>query len=187
LLQFADNFSGTCFQAADDQRTFGCQQGRFEMFSRTPGARWVYYSGESRDATLEVSANLVAASGGNVEYGLAFHISDDGRRFYGFTVSRYGRYSFFRYDQLRFVDLVPSTESGFVRKDNATNLLTVIAQGDQFTLFVNGQILRTVQDGALSQGKYGFFLLNDEPLALAAFDDFRVRQLRQLPAPRARP
>jgi hypothetical protein len=183
LVLFADTFSEGCFRTADDdQRSYGCQQGRFEMFGRTPGARWVFYDGETRDATIEVSASLVAGGGRNVEYGLAFHVSEDARQFYGFTVSRYGRYSFFRYDHPRFVDLVPSTESGFVRKGSATNLMTVTAQDDRFTLFVNGQLLRTVRDRALSQGKFGFFLLNDEPLALAAFDNLLVRQIRSAPA-----
>ena len=177
-LLLSDSFSDSCFRTADDQqRSFGCEDGRFVMFGKTPGARWAYYQGEFRDATLDVQATLLAGAG-NVEYGLVFRHAADSERFYGFTVSRYGRYSFFRYERSRFVDVVRSTESGHVQKEKATNELTVVALDNQFTLFVNGARLRVAQDEQLAQGSVGLFLLNDEPNALVAFDNLRVRRSR---------
>lgn len=56
----------------------------------------------------------------------------------------------------------------------ASNVLKVVAQGNSFTLYVNGHAIGTVNSGTLSSGQVGVFAADDMAPASASFSDLKM-------------
>jgi hypothetical protein len=117
---------------------------------------------------LQVQMTMVSGDGGGIVF------RDNGHGFYRFRVGSDGTF-----------DLVNQTNglvSGFsaaIKKGlNQVNTLTVIAQGQQIDLYVNGQFLTSVNDSASISGKVGLFAVDFSNPTRAAFSNLKVWSLQ---------
>ena len=175
-LVFSDNFkTGDCnlLEGDNDRRTFKCEDGQYTMLSKVDGSRWVFYDDEYQDTVIEVDARAVSGPA-FVEYGLVFRVASDGQSLYGFSLTRAGKFTVFRYQDDSFTDLLPYIVSSAVRSDTATNHLQVVMQQDRISVYANDVFLGSVTDPNLKQGAVGLFLNSDEPNAKAAFSNLRI-------------
>ncbi|HET6317724.1 MAG TPA: protein kinase [Chloroflexota bacterium] len=175
-LVFSDNFkTGDCnlLEGDNDRRTFKCEDGQYTMLSKVDGSRWVFYDDEYQDTVIEVDAHAVSGAA-FVEYGLVFRVASDGQSLYGFSLTRGGKFTVFRYQDDSFTDLLPYIVSSAVRSDTATNHLQVVMQQDRISVYANDVFLGSVTDSNLKQGAVGLFLNSDEPNAKAAFSNLRI-------------
>ncbi len=182
---FTDNYSGSCNlpEGDNDRRTYKCENGEYSMLSKVKGSRWVYYTDEYTDIVLEADAHVVSGPA-FIEYGLIFRAASDGKSFYGFTLTREGKFTiFFCVSPCEaskdFVDLISYTASNAVKTGTATNRLKVVAQGNQLAIYVNDTWLNTVSDSTFKGGSVGFFVNNDDANAKVAFDNLRVSEINR--------
>lgn len=95
----------------------------------------------------------------------SFLISSDG--YYGISKVKDGGHELISGDQMRRNDDIQS--------GTAPNHLSVICQGDQLTLAVNGIVLQTVQDGEYQSGDFGLIAgSSDDSDIEVRFDQFLV-------------
>ncbi len=132
---------------------FYCQDGEFHAIAKgvgniaSPGGSYVFV-----DFVVETQMRIIGDSGA---YGVEFR----GRQsspasFYIFQVRPSGQYQLIKWSQEKSQNavLIPWTDSPSIKKGAAANLLRVMAQGDQITLFANGDKLANISDASFSQG-----------------------------------
>ena len=180
---FTDEFKTPCNLVDDDndKRTFHCENNSYTMLNKTGTSRWVYYNDEYDDIVMEVDAHAVSGPD-FIEYGVIFRVSSGGTDFYGFTLTRDGKYTLWRcedpcQDSTDFIDLLSYTASPSVKSGTAVNHIKIVAQGDQIAVYVNDQWLNTVTDDSFSSGTFGLFLNNKDPNAKAAFEHLKVSEI----------
>ncbi len=186
---FTDNFTGTCNlpEGDNDKRTFACANGEYTVLNKVNSSRWVYYTDSYDDIVLEADGHAVSGPP-FIEYGVIFRVSDDGKNFYGFTLTRDGRFTLFKYQDPDFSDLITYTSDPAVKKETATNHFKVVAQGNQIAIYVNDTFLNTISDTSFSSGSVGFFINNSAANAKAAFSNLSVSQINsKLTLPAGKP
>lgn len=184
-----DNFTGTCnlLEGDNDKRTFKCENGTYTMLNKTNSSRWVYYSDEWPDIVMEADARAISGPA-FIEYGIIFRVAGDGKSFYGFTVTRDGQFTVFRYNDPDFTDLISYTSNPAIKTGANTNRLKIVAQGNQIAAYVNDQWLNTVTDSNFQNGTVGLFINNRDPNAKAGFSNLKVSQINnRLTLPRGVP
>lgn len=188
-LVFSDDFS-TCSDLPigdNDRRTYQCENGEYTMLGKSNNSRWVFYDNTYTDVVLEVDGRAISGPS-FIEYGVAVRISSDGNRYFGFTVTRNGKFSFFRYEDPDFIDLISFTLSDAVKSDTGRNHFKIVVQGNQFGLYINDVWLNTVSDSTLQSGTIGLFTNNEEPNAKVGFSNLRVSQInRTISLPAGKP
>ena len=92
-------------------------------------------------------------------YGLWLRYQDD-FHFLFFGMENTGRYRAARF-QTGYTELNPWTEDDIVNTGNATNVLEVLVDGDNFTMSINGEALVTVFDTTYTDGRIAFFCHSD--------------------------
>lgn len=178
---FTDDFSSPCQylpEGANENRTVACDNGEYSVLNKTDKSRWFYYPDSYNDFVVEVNGHAEAGPD-FVEYGVIVRSASDGKAFYGLTVSRAGNYSFFRYQDEKFIDLISFSPSSAVKKGTSTNKIKVVAQKNQFGLYVNDQFLNTVTDSNFSAGGVGLFVNSDQPNASVRFSGLRVSRINR--------
>ena len=125
------------------------------------------------DFYIETSGEFQKCSGQD-RWGLVVRSVKNDEGIYGgylFGVSCDGRYSLRSWDGSKFTRLVDWTESEALNAGaNKTNVLGLLADGDDLTLYANGEILAEVDDDTHSgPGRFGLFIGSAETL------DFKVR------------
>jgi len=91
--------------------------------------------------------------GGLDRYGLVF------RQGYLFGLSCDGKYSLKMWNGVQSIVIQDWTSSDFVQKGgDQTNRLRVKAEGNEFSLYANGNLLVEVSDPSFQQGQFGFFV-----------------------------
>lgn len=105
------------------------------------------------DFVLDVDATQVAGPNDNA-YGVIFRYQDD-RNFYRFDISGDGYYALFKRKDGAWTKLQDYAETAAVQQGNATNHLRVTAKGNQFTLNVNGETVKTFSDSDFANGNIG--------------------------------
>lgn len=81
------------------------------------------------------------------------------RQFYAFEITSQGEFFFRRHDAGtggNYTDLIQRTQSSAILPGNQKNTLLVIANGNDFKLFINGMFVGEQQDGADGSGQVGF-------------------------------
>jgi serine/threonine protein kinase len=109
-------------------------------------------------------------------YGLAFRENSAGHT-YAFEVGNDGLYGIFLFEG-EWVTLKDWSSTDAV-KAGQTNELTVVAEGDNLTFFVNEQELTTIEDDALSAGTIGLVveIFEEDSSASVDFDNLIVTAL----------
>lgn len=135
-----------------------------------------------QDFYLSVEATVVETSAeeGNVNVSLAFREDEDGN-YYRVRLRSNGEYKvYLRYEGEWITLQEEEASEAFRLEAGQSNTFAVLMQGDEFTLYANGQELTTLYDDRLSQaGKLslGTGLLAAERSLTVDFDNLLVRQI----------
>ncbi len=198
---FTDNFDTSCGgsvslpEGDNEKRTFTCGKGEYTILNKNNSSRWVYYTDSYNDIVLEADGHVVSGPD-FIEYGVVWRVADDGQSFYGFTITRDGRFTLFKYKDPDFSDLITYTSDNSVNKNTARNHFKVVSQGNQIAIYVNDNWLNTISDSSFTSGSVGFFINNKETNAKVAFSNLVVSQInskltlptgKPVPAPTKKP
>jgi hypothetical protein len=107
------------------------------------------------DFSLSVEATPYDSAGGDYYYGVAFREDDDGY-VYTFEIGNDGFYAVFLFDG-EWKKLKDWSSSDAINVGE-TNELTVAANGETLTFYVNDELLTTIEDDTLSEGQVGLVL-----------------------------
>jgi hypothetical protein len=104
----------------------------------------------------------------------------DDRNFYRADISGDGYYALFKYKDGKWTKLQDYVESSAVKQDKSTNHLQIVAKGNQFTLNVNGQPVKTFTDNDFPSGNIGVTAgsLFDNAGVHIAFDNLSVSEVK---------
>lgn len=161
-----------------DSGSVGYANGKYFVIStESAAAMWGAAGRNYADVVIEVEATQVRApSNNNNDYGVMCRLKFTGEG-YSFNISGDGFYSIQKMSNNEFTDLVAWTESGVIRKGNATNKIRVVCDGNKLALFVNGEMLAEVIDSAYTSGDIGLAATTYEPEATEVhFDNLIVRE-----------
>jgi hypothetical protein len=126
---------------------------------------------------IEVDATQVSADpDSNNAYGVVCREQGDGDGYY-LRVSGDGFYSIAKAEGQEFVELVDWTESGAIKKGNATNHIRAVCNGSTLELSVNGQQVATAEDSVFATGDVAFSATTyEEEVTKIHFDNLVVAQ-----------
>jgi hypothetical protein len=132
---------------------------------------WPDNAQTASDFTLTVDAQRQSGPEG-CSYGIVFRLSDSDN-FYYFGVSDVGQYYVGKQVNSEWVTLVDWTDTSSI-SSGQVNKLKVIADGNLFTFFINGDQITTVNDETFSSGSSGLAieLYNVGDEATFVFDNF---------------
>jgi len=163
-----NEYSKTTFEIQDDKY-------RLTSLAHQGFIRWVPVSTKSlEDFSLTIEAAMIENSDLS-DCGIAFRIDSDGN-FYYFAIDSNNMYSLYKFESGEWSNLIDATETPLIKKGEP-NQLTVIAQGDQFILFINDQFLDARQDDSIKQGTtaLAFEILQADQTATFEFDNIVLR------------
>ncbi len=107
---------------------------------------------------IYISMDIEQVSGTNqAEYGVTLRETDDGNYYYFAVTENWQEYSFGKWFNDQWVDIIDWTRTTAIRKDSP-NRLAVLAEGSQFTLFINDQSVAQVTDTSIDQGIPGYIV-----------------------------
>lgn len=142
-------------------------------------AQWVVWSTagqEFGDVVVEVDA-WQASGPGEASYGLLVHY-EDADHFYRFDIGGDQQYSVSKSTAEGWVDIVDWTESQAILPNRGINHLEVRCQGQEMRLYVNDELLVTLEDDSFGIGDIGLFGSTfDEGGAVLCFDNVKVWSL----------
>lgn len=179
----ADFLADECplFEGNDEVRQYGCAFGEYSMLHKQATTRYTYYNEAYDDSIVEATGYLDNGSG-KYEYGIVFRANEDGTEYYVFTVTNDGRYNVSLYQDQKYTDLVPYTESPLVNVgENEANTFKVVARGNEFDFYLNDELIDTVTDDAIESGFAGLFFYNDTPDVVVGFDKFMISTFEEPP------
>jgi hypothetical protein len=102
---------------------------------------------------------------GNDRYGLMVHVPEKNDRGYQLGFSCDGKYVLRLWDPdaKRYTYLVNWTSSAHINAgSNQTNRVGLMIQGDRFTVYANGHLLREATDDTLTEGRFGPWVGHDK-------------------------
>lgn len=183
----ADFFADECplFEGSNETRAYGCDFGEYYMLHKQATTRYTYANGEYDDAVVQATGYFIDGSG-KYEYGLVVRGNTDGTAYYVFTVTNDGKYNVARYQNEKYTDLIPYTESSIVNTGREPNTFKAILFGKQMLFFLNDQLIGVVPDDVLGRGVIGLFFYNAEPNTEVGFDEFTISTFTP-PTPTATP
>ena len=145
---------------------------------------WTTAGENFSDGIYTVEATQVAGSDNNA-YGMLFRVDDEKDDFYAFQISGDGFVWIGRYRDGGAAEAEPIVndwwfESPVINQGNATNKLSVRAEGQNFIFYINDQEVGRVTDDAFSSGDIGLMV---RTLGLGGvniqFDNFTVAPLTE--------
>jgi hypothetical protein len=107
------------------------------------------------DLVLEVDATKQAGPDDN-GFGVILRYADE-NNFYRFDVSSDGFYSFGYFKNDSWTSLIDWTEHSAIKQGNATNIITIVCKGNQFTFYINGTKIDDITDSTFSSGDIGLW------------------------------
>jgi eukaryotic-like serine/threonine-protein kinase len=131
-------------------------------------------TGEVSDLYLATDAQLVDGVS-NAQYGLVFRRGEN-KDYYLVLVSDNGYYEFIKVSGGDWTPLVDWTETAAVRSGEV-NRLEIVAQGSQFTFYINGEYVGEFSDELLTSGKPALVVGLSEAgdSSVVEFDNFELR------------
>lgn len=157
-----DDFSsGRNFYLFDDGNTrTEVLNGSFVMTGFTPyWMGWSLTYPKIKNFYLEATVNVGACAGFD-RYGLAFRTNDPSNiNGYLFSLACNGQYALSSFTNGTETSIVGWRDSnGTLLGSGNTNRIGVLAQGNQFTLYINGKEMHTAQADFYQSGSFGFFI-----------------------------
>lgn len=138
---------------------------------------WAYPTLDSAsDFYLAASARQLSGPGTG-EYGLVYRITENDD-YYLFELSADGQFAVFLNDVNGWEALLDWQDSDAIQLEGV-NQMAVIAQGEQFYFFINGQKVADLYDDRLAEGKVGLLigLSNEGDAGRWEFDNFEYRSM----------
>ena len=150
------------------------------ILTAVPANYWSYNSNPRLNLTdfiVEVEATKVSGPDDNV-FGLAFRRRPGYN--YAFLISSDGYYDFREINNNTWVDSQNWTESESIKTGSQPNLIKLVAQGDKFSFYANGEKLGDHVDDTLVNGSIGLYVgSQSEGNVTIAFDNFKVWSLKE--------
>ena len=123
----------------------------------------------------EVHMQIVEGNAG----GLIWRANARSGSFYYFRIDQLGHYQLLVYaDSTPVAFLVLGRCTSFQNGPGQSNLLAIVATGDEMTLYVNHTLTTKVKDGTYSQGQIGVAATADESPVEVVFSQARVWELQ---------
>ena len=179
-VAFRDDFEDPRGNWASDQREqFDRGYAGSEYFIELHEPNWFAWSNPGAqfdDASVEVNAYLSAGSQDG-HFGVLCRYAD-AASFYYFAISADGYYAIFGRKGGGELDVLSGdgdgmTFSSIIRTGGQTNNIQAVCQGDELSLYVNGELLETVVDSTHSRGDVGLGAgSGPQGDARVQFDDF---------------
>ncbi len=159
---FRDTFknSNNWSLAADKHSDMFIKDGDLVMKAFNPDQfdSWALTTPKTINFYIELTATPQGC-GGLDRYGLMLRATRDASTGYLFGFSCDGRYSFRKWDGVKYTRDVDWTKNSAILKGaNQTNRIGVKAEGDHFTLYANGVKLTDFHDTAYGSGYFGVFV-----------------------------
>jgi hypothetical protein len=146
---------------ADQRERFerGYENGEYSIELHAPNwFTWAYPDQAFDDVSVEVDAYLASGSQDSHFGVLCRHV--DLNSFYYFAISADGYYAIFRRVDGGDLEVLTGDGSGMVpsaviKTGEQTNHILAVCQGDELSLYVNGELVEAVTDDTLPQGNVG--------------------------------
>jgi hypothetical protein len=177
---FQDDFGDSRSGWGTDQREEfdrGYDEGEYFFELHEPNwFAWAYPGAQFDDAEVEVDARLSSGPPSS-HFGVLCRYTDEDN-FYYFTISADGYYAIFRRENGRDPEVITGDGEGMafssaIRTGEQSNHIRAICQEDELSLYVNGELLETINDRTHSQGDVGLGAGSGaEGGARIHFDDF---------------
>jgi hypothetical protein len=146
---------------SDDHVKILIEDGKMIMTARKPDFynAWVLTWPRTGDFYLEATVESGSCSGKD-RYGLIFRVPDVSvTEAYLFGFSCDGMYSIWYWDSQKETDLIDWKTSQFIQPgEGKTNRIGVRAEGNQLSLYANGNLITTLTDNRLKAGFFGTFV-----------------------------
>jgi len=140
------------------------------FYTCTPNAQL----GDFGDFAFQVQMEIIRGDYG----GMFFRANSSGTDYYTLTVYQSGRYSFDVYMNNNYLKTVSNASSpAFKTGLNQANLITVIARGSNFYLYMNGQFVTRVSDTSYSAGQIGLLAGDYTHPTEVAFSNLKIWSL----------
>lgn len=161
-VYYQDDFSadnGTWLLESDLDATASITNGRLTLSIDSPNLiAWAELKEQTfDDFVLEIDASQVGGPDNN-SYGIIFRMKDPSS-YYRFDISGDGYYALTRRDPTDGGSWVWMTGdwlvSEAINRGPSSNHIKIVAQGDQFEFWINGEMITTIQDGAYRTGSIG--------------------------------
>jgi hypothetical protein len=159
---FQDKFSDSTNWgfSADSHTEMAIKDGKLVMKAFNPDMfdGWAITWPKTTNFYVELTA-APQTCGGLDHYGLMLRTKLDGSVGYLFGFSCDGRYSFRKWDGVKYTKFIDWTKNSAIQKGSkATNRLGVKAEGDHFILYANGVKINDLHDSSYDQGYFGVFV-----------------------------
>jgi hypothetical protein len=170
-----------CYADANFSRCY--QNGSYEMIvNNTNSWRPVTLGKENGDIILEVEATPKAGPDDNLYGVLVRRIDWD--NYYEFFVSGDGYYRIAKLKNDSWVtpqELKDWKESSAIKKGKATNLITVVSNGDKFSFYVNDVLLTEFTDSDFPSGTFGIVVgtMFTPGAVTVDFDNFKIWEIEK--------
>jgi hypothetical protein len=135
------------------------------------------FLGNLGDCYVSVDVRKIAGTTA-ADYGLVFRAGAD---YYAFTINADTKqYDVYEYADYEWTPIIRFTRSEVI-DPKGVNRLALLAQGSAFTLFINGEEIRTFEDKTLISGTAGvaFEMGRTGDLLKLEFDNFEIRAPQQ--------
>ena len=135
----------------------------------------VYYVSNNKNFTNLIYETRVIFNHGykDQDFGITFRYTDSDN-FYNFGITSNGWFRIGKKINQDYKELVGWEEASVINKGNKSNLLRVDCQGDKFKFYINGKLVKELQDNSLGEGKIGFYSTHGVE---ASLDDLGVYEL----------
>jgi LPXTG-motif cell wall-anchored protein len=110
---------------------------------------------------VEVSDNSDTLQGASSQ-GVVFRAQDQTHYYAVLVDSRAGQYAIRKLNGRQWTDIVAAADSPLVKPDTEVNVLRVDGDGDDFTVYLNGEELDSFSDASYAKGTVGMILVNDD-------------------------
>ena len=168
------------YQGESENKKWWIEDGEYHLLIKTEGISiysWNTTIGQLSNFQLDVDARQIAGPDDN-GYGVHFR-QVDGDNYYRFRISGDGWARFDKQLNGSFVVIRDWERSDLIHQGNATNHITVIANGSLFTFLINGTEDFSATDSSFDSGAAGLvgILLDFPAPARFAFDNFVITEL----------
>jgi hypothetical protein len=186
-ILFADDFSdaesGLWYAEEADNWGIGYYDLENEVYIyelvATSGAIYDYYEGQELDDAFLLQATVGHLGAWNNAYGLIFQVVDD-ESFYAFRISGDGYFLVEKSGADGVETLIDWTIADMITSEEGDpNLLTVVGEGDLYSLYINEQWVGNFTDDSYSSGTIGIIADNfdGETSTVIYFDDLTVGEI----------